>query len=267
MTERRNMIDINSISKSELEEAVKNSKNYADLIRKIGYRSGGSYLRNLKYKMEELDIDFSHLIKNVQNQYSNKNIAGIRYGLITVLNSYRVKGIHKLWKCRCDCGKEIEVYQTHLIQGNTKSCGCQKYSTGEEHRQWNGHGEISGGRFWAIKNGAKRRNIPFEVSIEYIWNLFLKQNRKCALSGCDLEFGLISKEYGTASLDRIDNNVGYIEGNVWWVHKDINKMKNVFDLPYFIKMCNSISKKSGGACEIGELGLAIKASVNEKLHV
>ena len=31
-----------------------------------------------------------------------------------------------LWKCRCDCGNEINVISTHLKSNNTKSCGCIK---------------------------------------------------------------------------------------------------------------------------------------------
>ena len=51
----------------------------------------------------------------------------------------------------------------------------------------------------------------------------------------------------TASLDRIDSSKGYVIGNVQWVHKDINIMKNKFDNQYFIDMCKKIAS---GACEI-----------------
>ena len=44
----------------------------------------------------------------------------------------------------------------------------------------------------------------------------------------------------TASLDRIDSKKGYIEGNIQWVHKDINRMKWAFNEDYFIKLCNNI---------------------------
>jgi len=46
----------------------------------------------------------------------------------------------------------------------------------------------------------------------------------------------------TASVDRIDSNKGYIKGNVQFVHKDINLMKNVLNIEYFIEMCKKIAK-------------------------
>jgi hypothetical protein len=47
---------------------------------------------------------------------------------------------------------------------------------------------------------------------------------------------------GTASLDRIDNSKGYIVGNVWWVHKDINTMKMDFPLEQFRSYCKRVSE-------------------------
>ena len=50
--------------------------------------------------------------------------------------------------------------------------------------------------------------------------MFLKQNKKCALTGLDIWFGISTKEktHGkkeqTASLDRIDSSKGYTKDNV-----------------------------------------------------
>ena len=109
------------------------------------------------------------------------------------------------------------------------------------------------GDFWdshvkRSASGEKGNRKPVELSItkENAWNLFLKQNRRCALSGLELTFPKVSKDKSwTASLDRIDSSKGYIEGNVQWVHKDVNIMKNKFDNKYFINICKLIC-----ACEI-----------------
>lgn len=94
--------------------------------------------------------------------------------------------------------------------------------------------------FNKIKKCAKSRNIPFNVSIEYLQTLFDSQNYKCALSGIDIY--IETSRIKTASLDRIDSSKGYIEGNVQWVHKDINNMKMGLDENSFIFYCKKISR-------------------------
>jgi hypothetical protein len=97
------------------------------------------------------------------------------------------------------------------------------------------------------KNGKRpcRSKQVFEIDIKFAWKLFLKQKRRCALTGLELHFGKHGYDKFTASLDRIDNNVGYKKNNVQWVHKDVNKMKNVFPEKYFIEMCSLITKTKG----------------------
>ena len=51
---------------------------------------------------------------------------GRRYGRLLVLGpSDRRDGSNIVWRCRCDCGTEIEVSGRHL-GSPTVSCGCQR---------------------------------------------------------------------------------------------------------------------------------------------
>ncbi len=54
------------------------------------------------------------------------DLTGQRFGRLTAL--YRVPDGSDLkkamWRCRCDCGKETDVYAWSLLKGVTKSCGC-----------------------------------------------------------------------------------------------------------------------------------------------
>lgn len=118
-------------------------------------------------------------------------------------------------------------------------------------RQKKGFGEITGS-FWArVKSNAKTRKLELSISIEDCWELFLQQNRKCALSGVDIIFTVRYKDFNktTASLDRINSKLGYITGNVQWVHKKINLMKRELTDKEFISYCEKVveyneSKKS-----------------------
>jgi hypothetical protein len=51
----------------------------------------------------------------------------------------------------------------------------------------------------------------------------------------------MEKSAHTASLDRIDSNKDYVEGNIQWVHKHLNLMKNILSQEYFINLCNKVS--------------------------
>lgn len=182
-----------------------------------------------------------------------KDLSGKRFGKLLVKSVHsRSRNGHIRWSCVCDCGGSHDVLSTHLLSGKITHCGCIQYR-GKSNKLWSGCGEISG-NFWTSlvrgANGLKgRKPIEFEITIEYIWDLFLKQNRKCALSGLPIWFPntTTQTQSKTASLDRIDSSKGYVMGNVQWVHKDINKMKNSFSQEYFIMLCNAVS---GNSCEI-----------------
>lgn len=61
------------------------------------------------------------------------DLAGRRFGRLTVLNRGvgNRHGAH--WNCRCDCGNERTVRGSHLREGTTTSCGCKaKASSIEE---------------------------------------------------------------------------------------------------------------------------------------
>lgn len=148
------------------------------------------------------------------------------------------------WACKCDCGNFTDAATKHLLSGKWKSCGClKKEICGPLHKQWTGVGEISGDAWNTIVNHSLRRTkVSITIDKDFVWNLFLKQDRKCALSGVPLNFGTRTGKNRTASLDRIDSSKGYDPGNVQWVHKDINRMKNIYTQEYFIEMCKKVSE-------------------------
>lgn len=62
-----------------------------------------------------------------QPPYQNKSdLTGMKFGKLTVLNKSenRAKDRNPLWRCRCDCGNEIETTKRKLVTGNVSSCGC-----------------------------------------------------------------------------------------------------------------------------------------------
>jgi len=106
-----------------------------------------------------------------------------------------------------------------------------------------GYGELSHSYFTNTKHGAIGRGLSFDVTIKYLWDLFLMQDRKCALSGIPLSFSsCYACKDGNASLDRIDSTRGYIPGNVQWVHQEINYLKSNLPNDVFINYCKAIAR-------------------------
>jgi hypothetical protein len=177
------------------------------------------------------------------------DLSGKKFDFLTVIelsSRDKLKG-KTYWRCICDCGTERVVASSVL---NSKSSiarcdNCKAFA--DKKLRWKGYEEISGDFYRSISDGAASRGFDFLVSIEDLWSLFLKQDKKCALSG---QFLILSKgrrhEVGTASLDRIDSKVGYIPENVQWVHKDVNFLKNKYPEEYLLKICKMVSDKFSG---------------------
>lgn len=94
--------------------------------------------------------------------------------------------------------------------------------------------------FWSnIISNAKIRNIEVKITPEDIWDIWIKQNMKCKLSGIELNIKC-NKEI-TASVDRIDSNLPYAKDNIQIIHKHINIMKLDHSQDYFLYLCSAIT--------------------------
>ncbi len=170
-----------------------------------------------------------------------------KFGKLTALHLHPTRKENKLrmWVCLCECGNTKIVPTKFLRSGMTSTCGCGAHPNKKSNSNWKGFGEIPLDFYTTVKRNAESRSIKFEVSIEYLWDLFLKQQRKCALSDLPIQFGRTNKDRinTTVSVDRIDSKKGYVKGNVQWVHKKINIMKNVYTQEEFIELCKLVYKK------------------------
>ena len=182
----------------------------------------------------------------IKNTYSRiENVVGQRFGNLTVLSFAGVNAQQKrkLYVCKCDCGTEKTLRSDVFTRGKVKSCGCLLERRGTASPQFEGVGELSLRYFNKLKLEAVSRNLPFEISLEFLWQLFQKQSGRCALSGqsIHIEASKASRIEHTASVDRIDSSRGYTVDNVQWVHKDINFMKQAFSQERFIRLCSLVT--------------------------
>ncbi len=197
-----------------------------------------SYYTTVKRWLKEFNIPLKK--ENVLT-IPNK---GTIFGKLTFIEESNIKDQNNQprWLCQCECGNKKAIVCYHLLTGKIKTCGCWNKETGNQNRAWQGCGNISKVYWHSVVNGARKRNLECSITIEYAWNLFVKQNGKCALSGRDIQFHHKSA-YRTASFDRIDSLKGYIEGNMQWVHKQINLAKNVLKNEDFINICLDVASQ------------------------
>lgn len=171
---------------------------------------------------------------------------GERFGHLIVVKRHFDKPSRSChWICKCDCGKEIIRTSSYLKTYSNGSCGCFHNPSGMDNPAFKGCGELYASIFNRIKRGAVRRNLNFNIAIEDLWQLYQKQNGKCAISGLPISFGKLSRINSkpcTASLNRILSENGYVKNNVQWVHKDVNIMKNKLSQSKFVELCKTISK-------------------------
>lgn len=58
-----------------------------------------------------------------------KDYTNARFGMITVLEKTEKRckfNNSVIWKCKCDCGKELELAVSEFTRPKRKSCGCDK---------------------------------------------------------------------------------------------------------------------------------------------
>jgi len=159
--------------------------------------------------------------KEIVRKYNAKDITGQRFGRLTALHRTGESRNGKIiWRCRCDCGQEIES-SLGKLGTDTKSCGCLHR---EQVAQLN------------YRRGDARPNNKSPLYV--CWNSMKKRCLNPKHAGF--------KNYGTrgiwiapewvddfqafrdyiiqklgprpkgCSIDRIDNDEGYYPGNIRW---------------------------------------------------
>ena len=238
----RDSIKMKTVITKELliDKIINNNMSMKDLAQEIHCTTGNILYHLKKHKLHKKSI----------YKIEDSDILGKTFDNWTVL--HKVPKDHRrgvYWLCQCKCGAQREHRSYELIKNNYKQCiTCHNKDLGHKKQgcnnyNWVGCGEITGTFWCSIKNSARKRKIGFEITIEEAWKQFEKQRGLCALSGRKLQFARKMSEnvkFCTASLDRIDSTNGYIKDNIQWIHKDINRMKSIFDEQYFINTCQEI---------------------------
>ena len=202
------------------------------------YKSNQNKTNGLKSKCKLCTI--RPFVKNPKPGSKNIDMINQKFGKLLVISYFGLdNNNNKLWVCQCDCGNTTNATTTYLRSGKKTSCGCNRLKSGNEVYNYKGYMDISGTKWYSIKQNAEKRNLTFKITKEYVWEILINQNNLCYFSKLPISF-----KDGSASIDRLDSKLGYTNDNIVLVHKDINKLKTDFDLNYFLILCNLVTNNN-----------------------
>lgn len=133
-----------------------------------------------------------------------------------------------LWKCRCDCGKEISVRGSMLRTGKQKSCGC--YSAEKSRMRLLKHGFSDAERLYGIWNNMRNRcSNPNSPRYELYGGRGITVCDEWSDYSIFREWAISHGYKNNLSIDRIKTDEWYRPDNCRWVTQKIqcnNKRSN-----------------------------------------
>lgn len=159
------------------------------------------------------------------------NLVGSKFNMLLVIEKLNpTKAGQSVWRCLCDCGNYRNTGTTPLRSGKARSCGCDNFSRNPSKYS----PEIASYRAKVsnYKSHAARDNRNFLLTYEYAISLLksnchycdkppsntynlAKRNRVNANNkGIYVNKKSDKYEIKYSGIDRKDNDLDYIEGNV-----------------------------------------------------
>ncbi len=165
------------------------------------------------------------LLREKKNRQLESDLLGHKFNRLTVIRFYDFDPSQravKRWLTVCDCGKEVIVRTNALVMGRTKSCGCWRTDSRKLELGLCMRNHLLA----TYQAAAKRRGYEWGLSNDEFFEI---TQQPCHYCGSPPSERRGSKRYNGGyicnGVDRKDNSLGYIPGNVLPACKDCNYMK------------------------------------------
>lgn len=165
-----------------------------------------------------------------------EDLAGKRYGMLTVLEQVKGNGSNAQWLCRCDCGEEIVARGTRLKYSRKRSCSNHRLPPGVSPANV---------LYAQYKRSAKKKGLAFELSREEFLLLTKKNCHYCDQQPAQITRGYKGDVYIYNGVDRVDNEKGYIEENVVPCCKTCNRAKRTMPVEEFLAWIARVATHQG----------------------
>lgn len=153
-----------------------------------------------------------------------RDLTGMKFGRLTVLEYDSTVNGKAYWKCICDCGKCKITLGTSLVRGDTKSCGCLwaetilKSNTRHSFSRRNGDQHIRNIHRGMLERCCNPKNIQYKnyggrgIRVCDEWHDLKIFGEWATSNGC--EHGL--------QIDRVNNDGNYEPSNCRFATPEIN---------------------------------------------
>lgn len=183
------------------------------------------------------------------------DLIGKKFGRLTGLRfDHQGNGGLAFFEFQCDCGNKKVLCGTEVSNGRTKSCGCYKKGRCGNPKA---PGQAAAHMLFVVyRYEANKRKLEFHLSEEKFLRLTKKNCTYCGIEPKQVYTGTGKKSspYLYNGVDRIDNNMGYINTNVCPCCKVCNQAKHSMSILEFQEWVNRLvnfqlkRRKQSDAC-------------------
>jgi hypothetical protein len=186
-----------------------------------------------------------------------ENLTGKKFGKLMVIKFEGLdKNRNSLYRCLCECGKEMVTRGTCLKRGTTKSCGClRKEVLIENINKFGGRGKLSNAlrntllltrmddielAFNILKARAMKRKKDFSLTLDESKILFKSHCFYCGSEKGSVYYNNGTRVISYMGVDRINSLEGYSNENCVACCSICNTAKNTMSQTEFLLWIDKI---------------------------